>query len=151
MVIRMKKEYYSKNGLWLIVSSIVIYAVTIYYIFDSGNNTFLEYLPFIVILVLNTIMLILFGRELFSKKPLLVLEENQLIYRGMIKTHTIQYSNIKNIARTYSGNENKKQVNRIGIELLDDRNPVFIIVQSIDYNAEELFADMIKIVFKKEA
>jgi hypothetical protein len=148
--IKMQKEYYSKNGLWLIISVTIIYAVTIYYIFDEGNNTFLEYLPFIIILILNTLMLVFYGRELFSKKPLLVLEEKQLIYRGMFKTYVILYDDIKNIRKTDNGSKRRKQTTRIGIEFIEDRNPVFIIVQSIDYDAEKLFNNMLAIIFKKE-
>ena len=147
----MRKEYHSKNGLWLIITAIVIYSVTIYFIFDSGNDSFMEYLVFISILVLNTLMLIFYGKELFSKKPLLILEDDQLIYRGMLKTHTILYKDIRKIQRTYNGTRNKKQVNRIGIDLLDDRKAVFIIVQSIDYNADKLFEEMKSTIYKKEA
>ena len=146
----MKKEYYSKNGLWLIITALIIYVVSIYYLFNPHNDTFIEYLPFIAILVLNTLMLIFFGKELFSKKPLLILEDNLLVYRGMLKTHTILYKDIRKIQRTYNGTKNKKQVNRIGIELLDDRKPVFIIVQSIDYDANKLFEDMKNMIYKKK-
>ena len=146
----MRKEYHSTNGLWLIITSLVIYAVTIYYLFDQGNDTFIEYLLFASILVLNTLMLIFFGKEVFSKKPLLILEEDQLVYRGMLKTHTILYKDIRKIQRTYNGTRNKKQVNRIGIELLDDRKPVFIIIQSIDYDADKLFEDMKNMIYKKK-
>lgn len=146
----MRKEYHSTNGLWLIITSLVIYAVTIYYLFDQGNDTFVEYLLFASILVLNTLMVIFFGKEIFSKKPLLILEDDQLIYRGMLKTHTILYKDIRKIQRTYNGTRKKKQVNRIGIELLDDRKPVFIIVQSIDYDANKLFEDMKSMIYKKK-
>ena len=146
----MRKEYHSTNGLWLIITSLVIYAVTIYYLFDQGNDTFIEYLLFASILVLNTLMLIFFGKEVFSKKPLLILEEDQLVYRGMLKTHTILYKDIRKIQRTYNGTRNEKQVNRIGIELLDDRKPVFIIIQSIDYDADKLFEDMKNMIYKKK-
>jgi len=144
----MEKEYYSKNGLWLIITVLLIYVATIYYIFDNGNDSFIEYLPFIIILILNTLMLIFYGRELFSKKPLLVLEERQLIYRGMFKTHTILYEDIKNIQKTYNGSKNRKQVNRIGIEFIEDKNPVFIIVQSINFDADKLFENMKKMLNK---
>ena len=147
----MSKEYHSKNGLWLIISVVVIYALSIYYLFDKGNNTFIEYLPFIVMLVLNTLMLILFGRELFSKKPLLILEESQLSYRGMLKTHVVFYSDIREIQRTYNGTKNRKQINRIGIALKDDRKPIYIIVQSIDYDAEKLFEEMKNMIYKKRS
>lgn len=146
----MQKEYYSKNGLWLIISVSIIYAVTIYYIFDKGNDTFLEYLPFIIILVLNTLMLVFYGRELFSKKPLLVLEDKQMIYRGMFKTHIILYDDIKNIRKTDNGSKKRKQTTRIGIEFIEDRNPVFIIVQSINFDADKLFDNMKAIIYKKE-
>jgi hypothetical protein len=146
----MRKEYHSTNGLWLIITSLVIYVVTIYYLFDKGNDTFIEYMLFASILVLNTLMIIFFGKEIFSKKPLLILEDNQLIYRGMLKTHTILYKDIRKIQRTYNGTRNKKQVNRIGIELLDERKPVFIIVQSIDYDADKLFEDMKSMIYKKK-
>lgn len=146
----MQKEYYSKNGLWLIISVSVIYAVTIYYIFDKSNNTFLEYLPFIIILILNSLMLVFYGRELFSKKPILVLEEKQLVYRGMFKTYIILYDDIKNISKTDNGSKNRKQVTRIGIEFIEDRNPVFIIVQSINYNADKLFDNMKAMINNKE-
>jgi len=147
----MKKEYYSKSGLWLIITSIVIYAVTSYYLFNGGNDYFIEYFVFISILVLNTLMLIFYGKELFSKKPLLILKDDQLIYRGMLKTHTILYKDIRKIQRTYNGTRNKKQVNRIGVELLNDKKAVFIIVQSIDYDADKLFEEMKKAIYKKEA
>lgn len=147
----MRKEYFSKNGLWLIISVSVIYAVTIYYIFDKGNNTFLEYLPFVIILILNTLMLVFYGRELFSRKPLLVLEENKLTYRGMFKTHEILYEDIKNIQKTDNGSKNRKQVTRIGIEFVEDKHPLFIIVQSINYNPDKLYDEMMNIIFKKEA
>jgi len=146
----MKKEFYSKNGLWLIITVLIIYAVTIYYVFDSGNNTFYEYLPFIIISLLNSAILILFGRELFSKKPLLVLENDRLTYRGMIKTYSIQYKDIQKIQRTYTGTKNKKQVNRIGIKLIDIKKPVYIIIQSIDYDADELFNEIMDSVYKRE-
>ena len=146
----MQKEYFSKNGLWLIISASVIYAVTIYYIFDKGNDTFLEYLPFIIILILNTLMIVFYGRELFSKKPILVLEEKQLIYRGMFKTYTILYEDIKRIQKTDNGSKKRNQVTRIGIEFIEDRNPVYIIVQSINYNPDKLFENMKTMINKKE-
>lgn len=146
----MKKEYYSKNGLWLKISIAVIYAVTIYYIFDNGDNTLSQYLPYIIILILNTLMLAFYGRELFSKKPLLVLEDRQLIYRGMFKTYTILYEDIKNIQKIGNASKNRKHINRIGIVFVDERNPIFIIVQSINYNADKLFEEMMSVVSKKE-
>jgi len=146
----MQKEYFSKNGLWLIISASVIYAVTIYYIFDKGNDTFLEYLPFIIILILNTLMIVFYGRELFSKKPILVLEDKQLIYRGMFKTYSILYEDIKNIQKTDNGSKKRNQVTRIGIEFIEDRNPVYIIVQSINYNPDKLFENMKTMINKKE-
>ena len=147
----MQKEYFSKKGLWLIISSSVIYAVTIYYIFDKGNDTFLEYLPFVIVLILNTLMLVFYGRELFSKKPILVLEDKQLVYRGMFKTYTILYEDIKNIHKTDNGSKKRNQVTRIGIEFIEDRNPVFIIVQSINYNPDKLFENMKTMINKKES
>lgn len=146
----MKKEYFSSNGLWLIISSILIYVVTIYFVFDEGNDTFLEYLPFAVILVLNSVMLVLFGRELFSKKPLLVLESDQLTYRGMFKTYNIKYADIQKIQKTYTGTRHKKQMNRIGINLLNIKKPVFIIIQSINYDGEKLYEEIMDIVYKRE-
>lgn len=147
----MKKEYYSNSGLWLIITTIVIYIVTIYFMFDEANDTLINYLPFIAIILLNSLMLIFYGRELFSKKPLLILESDQLIYRGMTKTHTILYKDIQRIQRTYNGSKNKKQVNRIGIQLLSEKKPIFIIVQSINYDSEKLFEEIVSAVYKKEA
>ena len=54
----MKKEYYSRNGLWLIITTGLIYLVTIYFMFDDSIVSFLEYLPFIVIIILNSVMLV---------------------------------------------------------------------------------------------
>lgn len=147
----MKKEYYSKNGLWLILTVFAIYVVTIYYIIDSGYDTFNEYLPFIIILVLNTAMLVLFRRELFSKKPMLVLETDQLTYRGMLKTYNVKYSEILKIQKTYTGTKNKNHVNRIGMKLKDIKKPVYIILQSINYDAEKLFEEIMDTIYKREA
>lgn len=147
----MKKEYYSKNGLWLILTVFAIYVVTIYYIVDSGYDTFNEYLPFIIILVLNTAMLVLFRRELFSKKPMLVLETDQLTYRGMLKTYNVKYSEILKIQKTYTGTKNKNHVNRIGMKLKDIKKPVYIILQSINYDAEKLFEEIMDTIYKREA
>ncbi len=147
----MRKEYYSKNGLWLIISIAIIYAVTFYYIFDKGSDTFSEYVPYLIILVLNTLMLVFYGRELFSKKPLLVLDDRQLIYRSMFKTYTILYEDIKIIRKYVNGSKNRIHTRRIGIEFIENRSSIFIIVQSINYNADKLFDEMMSEIFKKEA
>ena len=85
-----------------------------------------------------------------SKKPILVLEDKQLIYRGMFKTYSILYEDIKNIQKTDNGSKKRNQVTRIGIEFIEDRNPVYIIVQSINYNPDKLFENMKTMINKKE-
>ncbi len=147
----MKREYYSNSGLWLVLTTVIIYIVVIYFMFDESLTTFIQYLPFVAILIINSLMLILYGRELFSKKPLLTLEEDQMIYRAMTKTHTILYKDIQKIQRTYNGSRNKKQINRIGIQLHSTKKPIFIIIQSINYDSEKLFEEIMIAVYKKEA
>ena len=147
----MKKEYYSKNGLWLIITTGIIYLVTIYFMLDNSIDTIAEYLPFIGILALNSAMLLLYGRELFSKKPLLILEEDKMTIRGMLKTHIVNYEDIQKIQRTYNGSKKHKQVNRIGIKLKDIEKPIYIVIQSIDYDPDKLFEDITQFVYKKRS
>ena len=147
----MKKEYYSKSGLWLVITAVLVYVVTIYFMFNDEIDTFVEYLPFVGILLANTAMLILLGKELFSKEPILILEHSSLTYRGILKTHIIEYRDIVKVQRTYNGTRNKKQVNRIGIKLKDIDKPVYIIVQSIDYNSEKLYKDIMQFVYKNKS
>ena len=147
----MRKEYFSTSGLWIIITALVIYAPTIYFMFDSTVNSFITYLPFVIILILNSLMLFFYGRELFSKEPLLILEEDKLTYRGMFKTHVISYEDITTIQRTFNGSRKRKQINRIGIKVKDIEKPVYIIVQSIEYNSEKLFKDITELANKKRS
>ncbi len=144
----MRKEYFSTSGLWVIVTTGIIYLGTIFFMFDSSVDTFIEYLPFIVILIFNSLMLFFYGRELFSKEPLLIIESDRLTYRGMLKTHVIPYTDIEKVQKTYNGSKKKKQVNRIGIKIKEIENPVYIIVQSIDYDSEMLYKDIVAMVYK---
>jgi hypothetical protein len=68
-----------------------------------------------------------------------------------LKTHIIEYRDIVKVQRTYNGTRNKKQVNRIGIKLKDIDKPVYIIVQSIDYNSEKLYKDIMQFVYKNKS
>ena len=118
---------------------------------DESIDTIAEYLPFIGILALNSAMLLLYGRELFSKNPLLILEEDKMTIRGMLKTHIVNYEDIQKIQRTYNGSKKHKQVNRIGIKLKDIEKPIYIVIQSIDYDPDKLFEDITQFVYKKRS